>query len=100
MSISFFIPGYIDIVQKTGDRWIRLGTSSIYNLSGKPYVPKERYSKFGLTAMGILIELYQRYQGLDGWYLVHMAEKEYYYCGANSEDVQSKLSEMGINHHG
>ena len=75
MTISFFTPGYIDIVQKTGDRWIRLKTSAILNTSNNPYDPSEKYSKFGLTQMSILGELYKRYQGLDGWYLVQMAEK-------------------------
>ena len=98
MATSFFTPGYIDIVQKAGNRWIRLGTSAIYNMSGKPYDPKQKYSQFGLTQMGILAELYKRYQGLDGWYLVHMAEKEYYYCGATAQDVQYKLVELGIKH--
>lgn len=98
MTTSFLIPGYIDIVQKTGDRWIRLGTSAIYNMSGKPYDPSQKYSKFGLTQMGILKELYKRYQGLDGWYLVHMPERGYYYCGATSKDVNRKLVELGIKH--
>ena len=100
MSISFFTPAYIDIVQKRGDRWTRLGTSSICNMSGKPYDYSQRYSRFGLTPMKVLVELYKRYQGLDGWYLVNMAEKEYYYCGAIALDVNQKLVELGINHCG
>lgn len=48
--------------------------------------------------MGILVELYKRYQGLDGWYLVHLAQKQYYYCGATKNDVRQKLVELGINH--
>lgn len=98
MNTSFLTPGYIDIVQKVGDRWMRLGTSAIYNMSGKPHDPQQKYSQFGLTQMGILVELYKRYQGLDGWYLVHMAEKQYYYCGATSSDVRHKLVELGINY--
>lgn len=98
MAITFFTPAYIDIVHKTGDRWERLGISSIYNMSGRPHDPSQRYSKFGLTAKGILVELYKRYQGLDGWYLVHMGSKDYYYCGAIAEDVEQKLVELGIKH--
>lgn len=98
--MSFLIPGYIDIVQKTGDRWSRPKISAIYNASDKAYDPSQKYTKFGLTAMKILGELYRRYQGLDGWYLVHMAENKYYYCGATAQDVQSKLVELGLNHCG
>ena len=97
MAISFFTPAYIDIVQKSGDRWVRLGTSSITNMSGKPYDPTSRYAKHGLTEMDILKELYKRYQGLDGWYLTHMPKKEYYYCGATFKDVNKKLVELGVN---
>jgi hypothetical protein len=100
MTTTFFTPAYIDIVHKTGDQWQRLKTESICNMTVKPYDPSQRYSKFGLTSMGILIELYKRYQGLDGWYLVHMAEKDYYYCGATAKDVQQKLHELGVNYHG
>jgi hypothetical protein len=100
MTTSFFIPAYIDIVHKTGDCWQRLKPESIFNMSGKPYDPSQQYSKFGLTPKGILVELYKRYQGLDGWYLVHMAEKDYYYCGATAEDVQRKLLHLGIKHRG
>lgn len=100
MSITFFIPAYIDIVHKTDNRWERLKTNAIVNMSDRPYDPQEKYSKFGLTSMSILVELYKRYQGLDGWYLVHMGEKKYYYCGATSEDVKVKLAELGINQRG
>jgi hypothetical protein len=100
MSISFFTPAYIDIVHKVGNRWIRLKTSTICNMSGKPYDPSQNFSKFGLTEKGVLVELYKRYQGLDGWYLTHLAEKDYYYCGATSSDVHNKLLELGIRHHG
>lgn len=75
MAKSFLTPAYIDLIRKTGDRWSKPETTQIFNASGKPYDPKERYSKHGLTQMGILKELYKRYQGLDGWYLVHMARK-------------------------
>lgn len=100
MSTSFFTPAYIDIVQKVGDRWIRLKASTVCNMSGKPYDPSQKFSKFGLTPMGVLVELYKRYQGLDGWYLIHLAEKNYYYCGATAQDVHKKLCELGINRDG
>lgn len=98
MSITFFTPAYIDLIRKTGDRWSKPKTTQIINASGKPYNHHDHYSKHGLTQMGILVELYKRYQGLDGWYLVNMAKREYYYCGATSEDVQNKLIELGIKH--
>jgi hypothetical protein len=100
MTISFFTPAYIDIVHKSGDRWIRLKTLTICNMSGKSYDSSQKFAKFDLTPMKILVELYKRYQGLDGWYLIHMAEKNYYYCGATAKDVQSKLYELGINQRG
>jgi hypothetical protein len=93
MSISFLIPGYIDLIRKTDNRWSKPITTDIYNLSDKPYDESKKYSKFGLTQMEVLKELYLRYQGLDGWYLVHLAEKQYYYCGATASDVNDKLVE-------
>lgn len=100
MSYSFFTPGYIELIRKSGNRWTEPKTSEIFNFSGKGYDPREKYTKFGLTQMHVLKELYKRYQGLDGWYLVHKAEKEYYYCGTTSEDVNRKLIELGIKHDG
>ena len=98
MATSFFIPAYIELIRKSGDRWSKPKATQIYNLTGKPYDLNQRYSKHGLTQMSILKELYRRFQGLDGWYLVHMAEKQYYYCGATREDVDSKLVELGVKH--
>lgn len=98
MNNSFFVPAYLDIVHKTGDLCIRLGASKICNLSGKPFDENQQFSEFGLTPMKILVELYKRYQGLDGWYLVDMRSKEYYFCGSTAQDVQEKLYELGINH--
>lgn len=100
MSVTFFTPAYIDIVHKTGDRWIRLKTTVVCNMSGRPHDPTQQFSKYGLTQKGVLVELYKRYQGLDGWYLTDLINKEYYYCGATSEDVERKLVELGIKYDG
>ncbi|MEL6493569.1 MAG: hypothetical protein AAFQ41_00415 [Cyanobacteria bacterium J06623_7] len=98
MTTSFFTPAYIDLIRKTGDRWSKPKVEKILNASGKPYNLQEKYSKHGLTQMDVLKELYRHYQGLDGWYLVHLAEQKYYYCGATPEDVQNKLEELGLKH--
>ena len=93
---SLFYPAYFKVIQKVGNEYRTKAPTSIVNFSGKAYQHDNRELKHGLSQTNILQELYLRYQGLEGWYLVHMPEREYYYCGSSIADVQDKLYELGV----
>ncbi len=97
---AIFTPAYIQVVQRKPNGWFQSKPDEIYNLSGRDFdsLNKEKY--FGLTKSQILKELFCRYQGKLGYYLVNLAKREYYYCGLSVDDIQEKLYELGINHRG
>ncbi|WP_170213591.1 hypothetical protein [Dulcicalothrix desertica] len=41
-------------------------------------------------------KLQQINDGKPGYYLADIADKKYYYCGENLEDIRVKLREIGI----
>ena len=91
-----FYPGYIQVIKRKPNGWFHSKGDGIFKLSDCEFdwINREKY--FDLTKNQILTELFRRYQGKLGYYLVHLAEREYYYCGLNLDDVQQKLWEIGI----
>lgn len=51
---------------------------------------------FGTTKAKVVTELFRINGGKLGYYLVDLAKKQYYYCGATSEDVRHTLQNLGI----
>ncbi len=97
---SIFTPGYIQVISREPDGWFQSKPEQVFNLTNREFdsLNKEKY--FGLTKTQILTELFRRYQGKLGYYLVNLAEREYYYCGLTVKDIQEKLYELGINQRG
>jgi hypothetical protein len=107
-----FTPGYIQVIERTETGWFQSKPKSVFNFSdretsllGYPKgnllfdsLNKEKY--YGLTKTQILTELFKRYHGKLGYYLVDLSEREFYYCGLTVQDLQAKLFELGINHRG
>ncbi|MEN9520196.1 MAG: hypothetical protein RLZZ381_2784 [Cyanobacteriota bacterium] len=97
---AIFTPGYIQVIERTQTGWFQSKPKSVFNLSNLPFdsLNKEKY--YGLTKTQILAELFRRYQGKLGYYLVDLSDREFYYCGLTVQDLQAKLFELGINHRG
>ena len=93
---AIFYPGYIQIIKRKADGWFHSSGDELFKLSDHEFdwINREKY--FGLTKSEILKELFCRYQGKLGYYLVHLARQEYYYCGLDLDDVQQKLWDIGI----
>jgi hypothetical protein len=97
---TIFTPGYIQVIERTQTGWFQTRPSNVINLSSRSFnsLNKEKY--YGLTKTQILTELFQRYQGKLGYYLVNLSDRKFYYCGLTVQDLQDKLFELGINHRG
>lgn len=97
---SIFYPAYIQIINRKNNGWFHSRGDELFYLSERKidWIDREKY--FGLTKSQILKELFCRYQGKLGYYLVNLAEREYYYCGLSVDDIQEKLYELGINYRG
>ena len=97
---NIFTPGYIQLIHRKPNGWFQSRPEQVFNLSDRYFdsLNKEKY--YNLTKNEILAELFRKYQGKLGYYLVNLAEKEYYYCGLTVEDIQEKLREIGITRRG
>ncbi|RUT04602.1 hypothetical protein DSM106972_041710 [Dulcicalothrix desertica PCC 7102] len=49
-----------------------------------------------LNMKELAAKLQQINDGKPGYYLADIADKKYYYCGENLEDIRVKLREIGI----
>lgn len=58
--------------------------------------PANIEAHYGLTREKIVTELFRRWLGRTGYYLVNMRERRYYYCGLTEADVQAKFHELGF----
>lgn len=51
---------------------------------------------FGLTKTEVVTEIFKINGGKLGFYLANLADRKYYYCGATTDDLKLKLSELSI----
>ncbi|VEP18936.1 conserved hypothetical protein [Hyella patelloides LEGE 07179] len=94
-AVTIFYPGYIQIINRKPNGWFQ-SCDELFKLSDREFDWANREQYFGLTKGRILTELFRKYQGKLGYYLVHLAKQEYHYCGMELEDVQQKLWDIGI----
>ena len=94
--MNILTPGYIQLIRKEPEGWFQDPPNSVINFSDRPWdsLNKEKY--YGLTKTQIITELFRKYQGKLGYYLVNLATREYHYCGTEYEDIGVKLKEIGI----
>jgi hypothetical protein len=95
MTILYY-PAYIQIVEKKVDGWFYSPGEIIANPNNYTINLLNVEEKHGLTKKQITIELFRRYSGRLGYYLINLALQEYYYCGQTKQDVQEKLWDLGI----
>ncbi len=93
---NIFYPGYIQIIKRKDNGWFHSSQDELFKLNNREFDWMNREQYFGLTKTQILTELFRKYQGKLGYYLVHLARQEYYYCGLDLNDVQQKLWDIGI----
>jgi hypothetical protein len=89
-------PAYIQIVERKVDGWFQPQRKITLNLNNKSIDFLNIEKRHGLTKTEILTELFRRYQGKLGYYLIHLPLREYHYCGLTDQDIQEKLWELGI----
>jgi hypothetical protein len=96
---SIIHPLHYLIVKREGTTWyFKPGDSVFYNPKNVPVnlVLEERLHRFGLSPQKIMIELFRINGGKPGFYLVNLRDKQYYYCGAELQDVNDCLHGLGI----
>ncbi|MCU0565156.1 MAG: hypothetical protein MUF49_00980 [Oculatellaceae cyanobacterium Prado106] len=96
--VPIIYPGYLRLIHRQGVSWKFKQERIFFNPSDVqvPFNPEDRELRYGLTRDAIAISLFRINGGKPGYYLANLRDREYYYCGAEWQDVRSKLLELGI----
>ncbi len=62
----------------------------------RQYNPSDAWIKHGITKQKLVVELFRKFHGKLGFYLVNLKDKKYYYCGLTKKDIQNTLYAIGI----
>ncbi|BDA72946.1 hypothetical protein RIVM261_012150 [Rivularia sp. IAM M-261] len=92
----FITPAHIFLVKKR-QNWEFVHGEVFWNPLNLPDLSLEdTFSMFGTSIVKVTAKLLQINDGQPGYYLADIAEKKYYYCSENLEDIRTKLRELGI----
>ncbi len=88
-------------IREKGGCWCFSKSKVFYNplnlpIEGGDFSQVNVEALFGITKAEVVTELFRINGGKLGYYLVNLLDKQYYYCGANREDVKVKLRELGV----
>ncbi|GJD15884.1 hypothetical protein PCC7424_5425 [Rivularia sp. IAM M-261] len=96
-SDTVYYPVYYRIVERRNDGWAFGKGKPFLNLFNAPWLSHEALlAAFGTSTKKIAIELFRINGGKQGYYIANILDKKYYYCGAEWDDVRTKLQELGI----
>lgn len=91
------MPAHIILVKKFTN-WEFVHGDVFWNPLNLPHLTLEdTFAMFGVSLVKVAAKLLQINNGLSGYYLANIADKKYYYCGENIEDIRRKLEELGIS---
>ena len=93
---DLIFPYYFRILEKQPDAWFLMGTKVFYNSSNYEYNPDRAWVEYGISKQSLTLELFRRFGGKLGFYLVDLKHKQYYYCGLQEADVKNTLLSLGI----
>ena len=93
---KFIYPAYFLTVECQGRSWAFTYGEVFYRGEKSTMQLEHREQEYGLTKEKIVIELFRIGAGKEGYYLVNLRDKKYYYCGVSLKDVKAVLQELGI----
>lgn len=93
---NLYYPFYIQVVERKVNGWFQSQNEICFNPNNRKVDLLNAEKTYGLTKTEIVTELFRRYQGKLGYYLVHLPRREYHYCGLTSQDIKEKLLDLGI----
>lgn len=86
------------VIQRAGIDWLVKPATWFYKGRNAPADPNQidYEACYGISRVQIVIELFRRWGGKPGYYLVNLKDKKYYYCGGDWEDIKTTLHSLGI----
>ncbi|MBD2775768.1 hypothetical protein [Iningainema tapete] len=90
-------PVYYRVVRRCGTQWHFVKGESFYNPLNLPSMSlDDLFTSFGMSMREAASQLGKINGGKEGFYLVDIMHKHYYYCGTLPTGVKDKLIELGI----
>ncbi len=89
-------PDYFRVLERVPDGWNLLRTKVFCSLNNRQYNPSDAWIKHGITKQKLVVELFRKFHGKLGFYLVNLKDKKYYYCGLTKKDIQNTLYAIGV----
>ncbi|BAZ11430.1 hypothetical protein NIES4071_32560 [Calothrix sp. NIES-4071] len=90
-------PIYYRVVRRCGTQWHFVKGETFYNPLNLPKPSLDSlFATFGTSLRSCAAKLLSINGGEEGFYLVDIMNKRYYYCGKSIQDIKSKLLELGI----
>ncbi|MDF5715265.1 MAG: hypothetical protein PUP93_15625 [Rhizonema sp. NSF051] len=90
-------PVYYRVVRRCGTKWHFVKGESFYNPLNLPSMSlNDLFSSFGISMREAARQLRKINGGEEGFYIVDIMDKNYYYCGRLPNSVKDKLIELGI----
>ncbi len=99
MSNAIAIPAYYRVVKRFDrDKWYFFPGEPFYSALKIPFFYKQQdvFKAYNTTMREISIELFRINGGQQGYYLVNLEDRRYYYCGTQWENIREKLLDLGI----
>ena len=111
MTIKIFCPGYFRIIKKSQSKWASLRAkpvlgvkqllsqpqSNLLSSSSQTIGLEDIQQSYQISSQQIVLELFKLEAGKDGFYLVNLRDRLYYYCGLTLTQVKHKLNQLGID---
>jgi hypothetical protein len=90
-------PVYYRVVRRCGTKWHFIKGESFYNPFNLPRLSlDDLFSSFGTSMRETVNQLRKINGGEEGFYIVDIMDKRYYYCGNLPSCIKDKLIELGI----
>jgi hypothetical protein len=96
MNIDICIPSHLRIFYHNQGHWQHIKGESFYNLLGEPPDLEFATRKYDISREQLVIELFRVNGGKSGYYIGDLKQKQFYYCGDNSDSVLAQLRSLGI----
>lgn len=94
--ITSFVPDYYRVLECRSGEWFLKKAKVVYRNLPIAIDFDDFELLYGVSREQVAIELFRINGGKDGYYLVNLRQKKYYYCGTDPDLVKRQVRSLGI----
>ena len=96
MSSKLIVPDYYRIIECCEGRWFFKAVKPFHTLLPITIDYEDTELLYGISKQQVINQAAQFRSGEEGFYLVNMRRKRYYYCGLEADSVKVMLLSLGV----